>query len=119
MEPALQILLELQHIDQRLKELEDPAEARQMKKLGFTLDPEKKAHLSELRKKRADQLEPEVVAHYQGLKERYGQAVVPVDGGICLGCFMTIPTSWLQRVREAINVRTCGHCGRILYWVDP
>lgn len=117
MEATLQILLEIQHIDQRLSELDNPEHVLQFEKLGFQWQPEHRQQLIELRAKRAAQIDAELLAHYHGLKERYGAAIVPIDGGICLGCFMMIPTAWVQDIRQSLSVKTCGHCGRILFWV--
>ncbi len=117
LEETLHILLEIQHIDQRLAELDIPDNVQQFEKLGFQWQPERRQQLIELRSKRASQLDPEVLTHYQGLKDRYGEAIVPIDGGICLGCFMMIPTAWVQNIRQNLSVKTCGHCGRILFWV--
>ena len=30
---------------------------------------------------------------------------------------MMIPTAWVQDIRQSLSVKTCGHCGRILFWV--
>ncbi len=117
LEETLQILLEIQHIDHRLTELESAERVQQFEKLGFHWSAEQHQQLVDLRAKRASQLEPEVLAHYQGLRDRYGEAIVPIDGGICLGCFMMIPTAWIQNIRQNLAVKTCGHCGRILFWV--
>lgn len=115
MNETLQILLELQHIDRRLKDLNDPVERKQMDEMGFKFDPDNEAKLEKLWKNRAAQLDGEILEHYKLLMQRYGQAIVPMDQGICLGCFMALPTAQLQIVQQNQNVKTCTHCGRILY----
>ena len=52
------------------------------------------------------------------MKKRYGRAVVPVEGQVCLGCFMGLPTKnvGVSGSRDD-RVETCENCGRILYWL--
>ncbi|RKZ20865.1 hypothetical protein DRQ23_08295, partial [bacterium] len=45
-------------------------------------------------------------------------AVVPVVGGICQGCFILLPTSLVSQKNKNERIHTCPNCGRILYWAD-
>jgi predicted nucleic acid-binding Zn-ribbon protein len=55
-----------------------------------------------------------VLAGYQDLRSRKGQAVVKVEQGRCMGCRVGLSVNELNRVRgtEMVN---CSNCGRILY----
>jgi predicted nucleic acid-binding Zn-ribbon protein len=67
----------------------------------------------------AEKVEAADLQRYEKLAERYGHtsAVVPVQGKMCLGCFMELPTAAAKTKVEGSHLRTCENCGRILYWV--
>ncbi|MEE9285025.1 MAG: C4-type zinc ribbon domain-containing protein [Dehalococcoidia bacterium] len=44
-----------------------------------------------------------------------GQAVARVEGGICTGCRISLPSTLVQRARIGKEVVYCSSCGRILY----
>ena len=53
---------------------------------------------------------------YEDLRRlKGGQAVALLEGGICQGCRVALPTSLVQKVRRGQDLVTCGSCGRILY----
>jgi predicted nucleic acid-binding Zn-ribbon protein len=56
-------------------------------------------------------LEPRWGHAYERAHRRYGRAVVAVDGGVCQGCFITLPTGAVNG--ETLTV--CESCGRILF----
>ncbi|MBM4267545.1 MAG: hypothetical protein FJ144_13175 [Deltaproteobacteria bacterium] len=57
-----------------------------------------------------------VLAHYDRLCRRGGAALVTVEGGICQGCLVKLPSQLAQKIRkETDTVATCGHCNRFLY----
>ena len=56
-----------------------------------------------------------VLAHYDRLKARVSQPVVPVEEEICLGCNLTLSSSFAQELRDSHNVMTCPTCTRFLY----
>jgi predicted nucleic acid-binding Zn-ribbon protein len=72
------------------------------------------AQLQDARKKLEVQMDRRVLSLYERVRAKYGRAVVPFEGKICLGCFMAVPTSTLSRQRgDALLI--CENCGRILY----
>ena len=112
MSPQEQDLVALQDLDLMLKEAEDSHE--QFEKLGFEI-----RGIEELRKARSElvaQLERNNLQHYEAMAKRYGRAVTPVTGEMCLGCFAKLPTSYRSSLYEG-KVRMCQSCGRILYYV--
>jgi predicted nucleic acid-binding Zn-ribbon protein len=109
--PQEQILIALQELDSMLKEAEDSQE--QFSRLGFGV-----SGVDELRKARTllvGQLEPNNVQHYERMVVRYGRAVTPVTGQMCLGCFAAVPSVYRSASYEG-RVRMCQNCGRILYF---
>ena len=75
-----------------------------------------KATLSDLRQKRQlllDEISPQAVELYQGLRRGKGTAVARVEQGICRGCRISLPTTDVQRARGGDLVK-CSSCGRIL-----
>lgn len=46
-----------------------------------------------------------------------GYGIVPLQGPVCTGCFMTLPAHFVNRVRRAEDVLFCTH-GRIVFYQD-
>jgi predicted nucleic acid-binding Zn-ribbon protein len=61
-------------------------------------------------------LEVRVLRYYNRIRERYNDAVVPLQEGHCSGCGMEITPLMQQEVRRGIGINYCGGCGRILTW---
>lgn len=61
-------------------------------------------------------MSPNLTARYMKTFRRYGKdAVVPMERGICMGCFMRQPTN-SPEVDE--DIHQCESCGRLLYSPD-
>lgn len=64
----------------------------------------------------ASLIDPVLLSKYQKVFERYrGKGVVRVAGGVCNGCFMTIPPQLYNQVLAQGGVHQCPNCGRIIY----
>jgi hypothetical protein len=102
-------------LDSQLKTLETEWQGQQ---LEFSAQLEKlKATVSDLKRKRqllANEIDPQAIEVYQGLRKQKGAAVARVEQGICRGCRISLPVSELQQVRSGNPVR-CSSCGRILF----
>jgi predicted nucleic acid-binding Zn-ribbon protein len=107
----LRILVELQDLDLMIRE----AAVQEEKNLGFKIKDVSK--LQEARKNLADALDPSVLKVYKRLMRKHDRAVVPVHRGVCLGCFMSLPTALGQEVKRLEGIQVCENCGRILYWL--
>jgi len=46
---------------------------------------------------------------------RAGRAVALLEGELCLGCRVTLPTSKAQQARQREDLTLCSSCERILY----
>ena len=113
MEEQIKLLVALQDLDLMLREAKDNDTAEEFKQMGFKLDG-----IAELQKAREDlagRIEKRLLNRYERVSKSYGRAIVPVTGNLCLGCFVTLPTSYpsLQTKDEFL---TCENCGRILFF---
>jgi predicted nucleic acid-binding Zn-ribbon protein len=113
MEAQVKLLVTLQDLDLMIKEANDADTSLEMKQMGFKLDG--MAELHKARENLAKRIRPQLLSRYERLSKSYGRAVVPVTGNLCLGCFMTLPTSY-PSLKSKDSFLTCQNCGRILYF---
>jgi hypothetical protein len=105
-------LLELHDLDLLLAEARHAPTVTKLKKLGFVL-----TDLGPLERARAKLLagvERRWVQHYERVLQRHGRAMVGMRDRVCLGCFVTLPTSAAPGAGEKLTL--CESCGRILFW---
>jgi predicted nucleic acid-binding Zn-ribbon protein len=105
-------LLELQELDLQLSEARAPAAVARLRKLGFV--PAEPAALERARQRLLAAADRRWIQHYERALHRYGRGVVGVRERVCLGCFVTLPTSAAPGAGESLTL--CESCGRILYW---
>jgi predicted nucleic acid-binding Zn-ribbon protein len=107
-------LLETQsHLDElteTLKKKKSEADGRLRKIQG------EKEDLQKTREVEAGLIEPDLLAKYQRVFDRYrGKGLVRVTGGVCNGCFMRIPPQLFNQVLAHGGIHNCPNCGRIIY----
>jgi len=107
-------LVELHDLDLLAAEMRDAASRTRLKKLGF--DVGDVASLDKLRPRLIAGIEGRWMTLYDRARQRYGRAVARVRERVCLGCFVTLPTSVQPRLGESESLSLCESCGRILYW---
>jgi predicted nucleic acid-binding Zn-ribbon protein len=112
MNNELQALVALQDLDLMIREAKDPERANQEEELGFPLNGMNK--LERTRERLAKQIDERLLQTYERMSRRFTRVVVPVEGRVCLGCFMGLPTANRRNI-EPGNVENCENCGRILY----
>jgi hypothetical protein len=114
MNPQLMLLLEIQDLHlQRTALLDEPGLTR-METNDFHIDPEVAA--GALEERIGDlmaQLAPAVRQRCERGLPALGRMLVPVIGGVCYGCFVSIPTGRSGEVNQ--KLRTCENCGRFIY----
>ena len=72
--------------------------------------------LEKTREVEASLIDPTLLGKYQKVFQRYrGKGVVLVSGGVCYGCFMTIPPQLYNQVLAQGGVHQCPNCARIIY----
>lgn len=64
----------------------------------------------------AAKIRPDLMKKYNHVRQRRGVAVVPVVGGVCQGCHMSIPPQLYNILQRATSIETCPNCNRIVYW---
>jgi predicted nucleic acid-binding Zn-ribbon protein len=73
-------------------------------------------NLEKTRAVEAELVDPVLLSKYQKVFERYrGKGVVKVSGGVCNGCFMTVPPQLYNQVLAQGGIHQCPNCGRIIY----
>jgi nitrogen PTS system EIIA component len=61
---------------------------------------------------------PRVLRHFDRLMKGQPPGLVPVEGDTCQGCFMRLPSQFVQAVRQEPNhLHTCPSCARYIYVV--
>jgi hypothetical protein len=61
--------------------------------------------------------DPQLLSHYQLVRERIGShAMSPVIGGVCKTCNMGIPPQMFNELMKCLELTSCPHCNRIIYW---
>jgi len=112
MNSQLLALVALQDLDLMIREAKDPERANQEEELGFEIKGVEK--LEKTRERLAKQIDERLLQTYERMARRFTRVVVPVEGRVCLGCFMGLPTA-AKRNAEPRTIENCENCGRILY----
>lgn len=60
---------------------------------------------------------PRVLAHYDRLKARVSEPIVPVEEEVCFGCNIQLSSSFSQELRDSQKIMTCPNCTRFLYTI--
>jgi len=109
----LDVLVQLQDVDCLIKELRDPEMSSHEEKLGFVV--EGLSGLERTRERLASQVEGRLLQAYERMSTRIIRVIVPIDGRVCAGCRMNLPTSSIARITDGATFDFCENCGRILY----
>ena len=77
---------------------------------------------TELQTRRAaleSQVDPVLLAKYKRIRanKKSGPAVVPLSGSTCTGCHMAVTAQIVNEIL-AEQIRSCAHCGRLLYFAE-
>ena len=113
MDESLDVLIQLQDVDRLLREMRDPEMASQEERLGFAV--EGISNLERTREKLASRVDGRLLQTYERMSRRFFRVIVPVNGRVCSGCRISLPTSGIGRNSEGATYEFCENCGRILY----
>jgi len=116
---ALAGLVLLGDLDLLAHELEGADSRQRLRKLGFPIDG--LPRLAAAREKVARAIDPRWMTAYERARHRYGRGIAAVRDRVCLGCFVTLPTSAARPAGDAAGEVTgtpglCASCARVLYW---
>jgi predicted nucleic acid-binding Zn-ribbon protein len=116
MDAQLIVLLEIQDLTAKVRELRAGSELGQFEKEHFGMDPgaaatQLEAKIGELE----DRLEDRIRRRYDRIAGRMDRVVVPVIAGTCYGCLVSIPTAEAGERDPNASLHACEHCGRFIY----
>ena len=117
MSTDLTVLLEIQDLQTKVRELESESGLREFEKEEFGIDPAEAAgdlrsKVSELEEK----LSEDTQRRYERIVGNVDRVVVPVIHGTCYGCFTAVPTATAGELDPNASLTSCQHCGRFLYF---
>lgn len=119
MNPQLEILLEIQDLKTQRRELQEASSERQVEEEVFNISIEDALRqLDEKITEMEESLAPAVRGRYRRMAGRHPRVVVPVIGGTCYGCFVSIPTAAASAAERNREISHCDNCGRFLYLID-
>ena len=107
----LDALVTLQDIDLMLRDSRDPEMGEHEDRLGFSRDNVK--GLERARERLASRIDEGLLRTYERMSRKIPRLVVPVEGRVCQGCRMSLPTS--AKNTPGTTIENCENCGRILY----
>ncbi|CAK7068106.1 MAG: hypothetical protein DELT_01743 [Desulfovibrio sp.] len=60
-----------------------------------------------------------VLARYEFIRQRLSHPViVPVNGGVCSGCNISIPPQGYIELQKGSQILSCPNCQRLIYWSE-
>lgn len=108
-----QLLVALRDLEDMIDQAESPEERAKLEKMGFPLHGLDQLHAA--KSTLESRIQPALLSRYRRLRQRMGNAVMPVVDGACTGCFTNVPHIFTSSI-NAGKVITCETCGRMLYW---
>ncbi|MBV9774164.1 MAG: hypothetical protein JO040_09460, partial [Gemmatimonadetes bacterium] len=115
----LEILLEIQDLKTQKRELTEASSERQVEEEVFNVSIEDAVRqLDEKIGEMEASLSPPVRSRYNRVAGRHARVVVPVIGGTCYGCFVSVPTALASDADRNRDISHCDSCGRFLYLID-
>jgi predicted nucleic acid-binding Zn-ribbon protein len=108
------LLLEIQDLYLQKTALLDEPGFDSVQETHFHIDPQEAANaLDQKIDELKEGLEPAIRNRCDRGFPTLGRMVVPVIGGVCYGCFVSIPTSRTTEANEEVQI--CESCGRFIY----
>jgi predicted nucleic acid-binding Zn-ribbon protein len=78
------------------------------------------AALQAQREETSKSCDPPLLAKYEAIRKKRGIALVPVVGGTCKGCQMSLPPQLYNQLRSGqAPIETCPSCHRLIYVPEP
>ncbi len=113
--PQLALLMEIQDLRAKYRELaSESVGALEHEHFHIDLD-EARDQLGRKIGELEDTLAPAIRARYDRIAPQRDRVVVPVIGGVCYGCFVSIPTATVGDPETHRDLRSCEGCGCFIY----
>ena len=78
------------------------------------------ASLMQQREEQASKIKKSTLMKYDRVRaHRHNIGIASVKDEVCNGCYMHIPPQLYVEVKKDLEVHTCPHCQRILYYIPP
>lgn len=116
MSNTLDKLIVLHDLRVMKREYENEETASKFKEMGFEISQVEMIQkaIEELEKK----IDPKVYKTYIRVATKYERPIVPTKDGICLGCFVAMPTAEAAVLFKNSEIAICSNCGRLLYPIE-
>lgn len=119
MHDQLEKLLEIQDLKSQRRELQETSGEREVEQEVFGMKIDDALATLDLKIEEMEaSLDPRVRARYVRLAGTRTRPIVPVIGGTCYGCFVSVPTALASDAERNSELRFCDSCGRFLYLID-
>jgi predicted nucleic acid-binding Zn-ribbon protein len=119
MESEVVTLLEIQDLRAKVRELEQHSGVGELEEDAFGIVlADAVAALEERIGELVGRLSVPVRRRYQRMASHVERVMVPVIGGTCYGCFVSVPSATAGEVDPNAALQTCEHCGRFLYFLS-
>lgn len=109
----------------KMVELKDSLEKEIAEVSSTKADEDKELHdelakLMQEREEHASKIKKSTLMKYDRVRaHRHNIGIASVKDEVCNGCYMHIPPQLYVEVKKDLEVHTCPHCQRILYYIPP
>ncbi|MGB6370224.1 MAG: C4-type zinc ribbon domain-containing protein [Atribacterota bacterium] len=127
-EDVLDLMEEMEDLDKSIGHFDEDLKAKEkeFKKRKEEMDLSRlviEKNMNSLNIKRGEILskitDDHLLKEYELLrKEKGGKAIVEVDGTICPGCYLDLPSDVIYQLQKNRKIIICPNCSRILIWKD-
>ena len=119
MDAQLTILLEIQDLRAKVRELEADSGVSALETDEFGIVPEDAiTQLQQRIDELVGRLSVPIRRRYERIAGSVERVMVPVIAGTCYGCYVSVPTSRAGEADPNAELQSCEHCGRFLYFVS-
>ncbi len=127
-EVVLDLMEEMEDLDKSIGNLDEDLKGKEkeFKKCKEEIDSAGlviEKNMSSLNIKRGEILskitDDRLLKEYELLrKEKGGKAIMEVDGSVCPGCYLDLPSDVIYQLKKNRKIIICPNCSRILIWKD-
>ena len=127
-EDVLDLMEEMEDLDKSIGHLDDDLKAKEkeFKKRKEETDLSRlviEKNMNSLNIKREETFnkitDDRLLKEYGHLrKEKGGKAIMEVDGSMCPGCYLDLPSDAIYQLKKNRKIIICPNCSRILIWKD-